>query len=154
MAAGKVTVHIDAPPEHVYDLISDVTRMGEWSPECFKCVWQGGATGPVVGASFKGSNRQGLFRWTTTAEVVDAERGKAFAFTVKNGQRELTRWRYAFDGTDGGTDVTESYEAVHVPLYVRAFERVFMRNRDGQLEQGMRRTLERVKAVAETGTGA
>ena len=154
MAAGQVTVHIDAPPEKVYDLVSDVTRMGEWSPECFKCEWQGGATGPAAGAVFKGSNRQGWIRWTTTAHVVEAERGKVFAFTVKSGQRELTRWRYTFEDANGGTDATESYEAVHVPVYVRVFERLFMRDREGQLEEGMRRTLERVKAVAEGGAGA
>jgi uncharacterized protein YndB with AHSA1/START domain len=154
MTAGQVTVHIDAPPERLYDLISDVTRMGEWSPECYKCVWQGNATEPAVGASFKGSNRQGWIRWSTTAEVMEAEPGKVFAFTVKNGQRELTRWRYTFDEANGGTDVTESYEAVYEPLYVRVFERFFMRNRERQLEDGMRSTLERLKAVAEGTTAA
>jgi hypothetical protein len=124
--------------------------MGEWSPECFKCEWRDGATGPAVGARFRGSNRQGWIRWSTTAEVVAADPGREFAFTTKSGDRDYTRWRYQLAPASGGTDVTESYDAVYVPGYVRVFERVFMRDRAGQLERGMEATLGRIKAVAET----
>jgi uncharacterized protein YndB with AHSA1/START domain len=146
---GEVTVHIDAPAERVYELVSDVTRMGEWSPECVKCEWQGDATGPAVGARFRGSNRQGIARWSTTAEVVRAEPGREFAFTTKMGQRDITRWRYVFTPTNGGTDVTESFESAYTPFFVRVAERTVMRNRPSQLETGMRTTLERLKAAAE-----
>jgi uncharacterized protein YndB with AHSA1/START domain len=149
MAATEVTVHIDAPPERVYALISDVTRMGDWSPECYKCAWQGGASSAVVGARFRGSNRQGLLRWSTTSEVVAADPGREFAFTTKAGERDVTRWRYVFTPNAGGTDATERYEKVYTPGYVKMAERLFMRHRDEQLERGMRATLDRLKAAAE-----
>ncbi|MCU1426335.1 MAG: polyketide cyclase [Actinomycetia bacterium] len=149
-ASGEVTVHIEAPPARVYALISNVTRMGEWSPECYRCAWTNGASEPAVGARFRGSNRQGLIRWTTTAEIVAAEPGASFAFTTKTrGDREQTRWRYAFRPAGTGTDVTESFESMSEPLYVRIAEALIMRNRHAQREAGMRTTLERIKAVAE-----
>ncbi len=148
-ASGSVTVHIDAAPEQVYELISNIGRMGEWSPECYRCEYVGGATAPVAGARFKGSNKQGWLRWTTTAEIVAAEPGRAFAFTTKSGDREQTRWRYDLQANDAGTDVTESYESINEPMYVRVFEACFNRNRPAQREAGMRTTLERIKESAE-----
>jgi len=145
----EVTMHIDAPPERVYALISDVTRMGEWSPECVKCTWQGDANSPTIGARFRGSNRQGWIRWSTTAEIVAADPGRLFAFTTRSGKREATRWRYVLSSAGDGTDVTESYESVYEPPFVKLGERLFMRDRDRQLADGMRATLERIKAVAE-----
>jgi uncharacterized protein YndB with AHSA1/START domain len=148
-SSNQVTVHIDAPPREVYDLVSDVTQMGRWSPECVKCAWADGAAAPVVGARFKGSNRSGIARWTTTAEVTAADPGREFAFVTKSGDRESTRWRYVFTPAGSGTDVTESYEAVWAPAFVRVVERLFVRNREAQLVDGMRSTLERLKAAAE-----
>ena len=58
----EVTIDVSAPPERVYGLISDITRMGEWSPECRRCEWIDGATGPAVGARFRGHNRLGPVR--------------------------------------------------------------------------------------------
>jgi hypothetical protein len=63
-ATGTVRQLIEAPREVVYDLVTDVTRMGEWSPECVACEWVDGATGPAVGARFRGRNRHGLARWS------------------------------------------------------------------------------------------
>jgi hypothetical protein len=62
---GQAQVHIDARPDAVYTVVSDVTRMGEWSPETTKCEWIDGATGPAAGARFKGSNKRGFVRWST-----------------------------------------------------------------------------------------
>jgi uncharacterized protein YndB with AHSA1/START domain len=147
-AGSSVTVHIDAPPEQVYDLVADVTRMGEWSPECVRCEWKDGTPG-TVGATFRGHNKQSFVKWSTTARVLAAERGQEFAFATQSGDKDSTVWRYRFAAADGGTDVTESYEAVYVPAYIRWAEKLFVRNRPTQLEQGMRTTLEKVKAVAE-----
>jgi hypothetical protein len=51
---GSVTVHMDASPDRVWELVSDVTRVGEFSPETFEAEWLGGASGPEVGARFRG----------------------------------------------------------------------------------------------------
>jgi hypothetical protein len=87
-ASGQATVHINASPEKGYEVVTDVRRMGEWSPECRRCEWLDGATGPTVGARFKGSNRNGIVRWSTKPRVLVADEGREFAFA--------TDWR----GTD------------------------------------------------------
>src|SRR5207248_525213 len=109
----SVTVHVSAPPDRVYELVADVTRMGEWSPECYRCEWRGGATGPVVGARFKARNKRRLVRWSNSPTVVVADKGREFAFsrTTFGGGEYL--WRYRLTPSpDGGTEVTESYKAV------------------------------------------
>jgi uncharacterized protein YndB with AHSA1/START domain len=145
---GEVSITIEAPPDRVYALVSDVTRMGEWSPECRRCEWLDSADGPAVGASFRGHNRTGPYKWSTTATVTAATPGRAFAFTVTAGGRETTRWRYDFAPNGSGTTVTESYEAIWAPLYI-AISEVFLR-RDRQLYGAMRKTLERIKLAAES----
>ena len=107
---GEARVHVSVPPEKLYDLVSDVTHMGEWSPETAKAEWIGGATGPAVGARFKGSNKNKFMRWTTKPRVVAAD-GREFAFVVPAvvGSKDLTKWTYRFEpASDGGTDVTET----------------------------------------------
>src|SRR5579859_640437 len=80
---GSVTVHIDAPAERVWALVSDVTRIGEFSPETFEAEWLDGADGPRTGARFRGHVRRngvGPVYWTTcTVLVADPEREFAFA---------------------------------------------------------------------------
>src|SRR5438552_2915615 len=66
---GQVSVTIGAPPEVVWRMIADVRRMGEWSPETYRCEWIAPATAPVVGARFRGYNRRGLLRWPTASYV-------------------------------------------------------------------------------------
>src|SRR5437868_738521 len=104
--SSEARVRIAATPEVVYDLISDVTRMGEWSPECVACEWIDGATGPSVGARFRGQNRHGLARWSNKPRVVVADRGREFAFVATDPfGRDMTRWTYRFEVVDGGTDL-------------------------------------------------
>jgi uncharacterized protein YndB with AHSA1/START domain len=152
---GAAMMHVNAPPELVYELVSDVTRMGEWSPETVRCRWLRGATGPAVGARFKGTNRRGFTRWSTKSRVLAAEPGREFAFvaSVLLFRREMTKWRYQFEpAVDGGTNVTESFEMVDdVPRYISFVERSLMniQDRRADLEVGMQHTLERVKGVAE-----
>ena len=68
----EVSTHIDAPPQKVYELIADLPSMGKWSPECVRCDWLGGATAPAPGVKFRGRNRIGWRRWSTTGTVVTA----------------------------------------------------------------------------------
>jgi uncharacterized protein YndB with AHSA1/START domain len=148
---GQARVHISAPPEKVYDLVTDVTRMGEWSPETVKAEWIGGATGPAVGARFKGSNKRGVIRWSTKPRVVVAEAGREFAF--ETGGPGPTRWSYRFEqATDGGTDATESFEVMKdMPWYITVTERHLMgiKDRKADLIDAMQQTLERIKKAAE-----
>ncbi len=144
---------IDAAPEAIYDLVADVTRMGEWSPECVSCEWIDGATGPAVGARFRGRNRHGLARWSNKPRVVAADRGREFGFVaVDPVGRDMTRWTYRFEPTPTGTEVRESFEMVrNIPLYIRLFDRWIMgvKDRRADLEANMRRTLACIKTVAD-----
>jgi hypothetical protein len=149
---AEAHVHVDALPEAAYGVVSDVTRMGEWSPETIKCDWIEGATGPVVGARFKGTNKRGFAKWSTKPTVVVADPGREFAFDVGTD----TRWTYRFDADGAGTMVTESFEMLRDIRWYYAFaERWLMRVKDrrADLERGMALTLERIKHVVETEQG-
>ncbi len=147
--SGQTSIHIEASPEAVYDLVSEMPRMGEWSPECCRCEWIDG-DGSSVGAEFKGYNRAGPMRWTAEGRVIAAKRGDEFAFvTLYKGRREETRWRYRFEVSGAGTEVTESYQSVWAPWYIRLANLLLPRDR--QLRQGMEQTLQRIKRAAEGG---
>jgi hypothetical protein len=145
---GEATVHVDAPPDAVYAVVSDVTRMGEWSPETVRCEWVDGATGPAVGARFKGSNKRGIARWSTTPTVVVADAGREFAFVVD----DTTKWSFRCEPDGAGTRLVESFEmmAAMPRRYVLA-ERYIMRIKDrrADLERGMAETIGRIKAAVE-----
>lgn len=147
---GEAKLTISETPDRLYALVTDISRMGEWSPECRRCEWIEGASGPVVGARFRGHNRIANHRWTTTSRVTVAEPGREFAFSVIGKDRESTRWRYHFELSDEGTVVTESYEFLWAPL-VHVITNILMR-RDKRLRRGMQQTLNRLKATAETGS--
>lgn len=150
---GEARVHVDAAPELLYDMVSDVTRMGQWSPETVRCEWIDGATSPAPGARFKGTNKRGVFRWSTKPEVVVAERGRQFSF-VTHSVGPSTKWTYQFEpAADGGTELVESFETLDDDSKLLTLvERHLMRiaDRKVDLEAGMQRTLDRIKTVVET----
>ena len=147
---GSVTVHIDAPPESVFALVSDVTRIGSYSPETFEAEWIDGATGPAVGAHFRGHvkrNERGPVYWTT-CEVVACDPPREFAFAVVFRGRSVNTWRYVIEPAAGGSDVTESF-SLRDDLGMRIYWALFGRWRGQTNERGMRTTLERIKSEVE-----
>ncbi|QKT10626.1 SRPBCC family protein [Rhodococcus sp. W8901] len=141
---------IEARPSTLYALISDITRMGDYSPETVSAHWLDGATGPRVGARFEGSNRIGRARWSTKPQVVTAEPGHRFAFRVPGRSGAL--WTYTFEATEGGTLVTEAMQqGVPSPLPVRMIQRwTGVTDRAEHLRQGMTTTLDRLGDEAVT----
>ena len=145
---GEASIHISASPEAVYDLVADITRMGERSPECYRAEWVDGAATSAVGTRFRGHNRIGVIKWSTTCKVTAANRGREFAFTVVNRHgREETQWRYAISADEDGCTVTESYRFLWCPFAARVAELPFPRDR--QLRRGIRQTLAKLKEAAE-----
>jgi len=146
----EVTVHMAATPEQVWDLVSDVTRIGSYSPETFEAEWLDGATGPAVGATFRGHvkrNGRGPIYWTTCT-VTACEPGREFAFGVGSSDKPLNVWGYQLEPAGDGTDVTESFAlAQTVPL--RLYWALFGWARGRTNRNGMRTTLERIKAEVE-----
>jgi hypothetical protein len=148
----SVTVHMDAPPEKVWALVSDVTRIGEFSPEVFEAEWLDGATGPAVGARFRGHvrrNERGPVYWTTCS-VTECEPGRAFAFGVGPPGKALNTWGYRLEARDGGTDVTESFRLAD-KLGLKLYWALLGWARGRRNRDDMRTTLERMKAVVESG---
>ena len=149
-----VSIEIAAPPEDVYRLVSDVTRMGEWSPECRECSWTGGATGPAVGARFKARNQGGRGpSWFNKPVVTAADPGREFAFNRSGSGIGSYTWRYVLEPTASGTRLTESYDVDRPLPQVMAWltgKWVGSADRDADLRRGMLTTLERIKAAAES----
>ena len=145
---GEARIKIDAAPLTVYELVSDISHMGDWSPECYRCEWLHGATTAVAGAKFRGHNRLGKVRWQTDAIITVADPGREFAFTTlhKDG-REETLWRYQFNPVGAGAEVIESYRFLWCPIANRIAELPIPR--DKQLRRGIQETLTRIKTAAE-----
>lgn len=146
-----VTVHMRANVEQVWDLVSDVTRIGEFSPETFEAEWLGGATGPAPGAHFRGHVRRngiGPVYWTH-CKVTDCEPGRVFGFSVYAGRSVVNTWRYDLAAAGDGVDVTESFRLATNPA-TRVYWTMFGRWRRRTNLNGMRQTLERIRAVVES----
>ena len=145
---GRESIEIAAPPEVVYDLLADITRMGEWSPECYRCVWLDGATAAEVGTRFRGYNRLGPYRWERRAVITAADRGRKFSFTTIDDRtgREQTEWHYVFEPLVSGTLVTESFRFLWCPALDRVVEAFVPRGR--QVNRGIQEMLRRLKQTA------
>jgi len=146
----SVTVHMAAPPARIWELVSDVTQIGRFSPETFEAEWLDGARGPEVGARFWGHvrrNERGPVYWTVCT-VTACVPERVFSFGVGKPGSPLNTWSYRLEPTGDGTDVTESF-ALSRALPLRIYWALFGWARGRRNRNDMRRTLERVKAVVE-----
>jgi hypothetical protein len=149
---GQFSLEIRSTPERVYDMVADITRMGEWSPECYRCEWIGDHSQAGVGARFMGYNRSGLFRWSNVSEIVVADRGRELAWIMGGPEKSYSSWRYAFEAVPSGTLVTESFRSLRHTLLGRlgALPLGGERKREQLLRAGLAATLERLKVAAES----
>ena len=146
----SVTVQVTA--ETLYDLVSDITRTGEWSPVCTSCWWDDEATAGHPGAWFTGRNEIPGRTWETRSQVVAAERGREFAWVV--GGR-FVRWGFTLTPADNGTTLTESWE--FLPEGIAMFGEKYGDEADAQIAErtqqaldGIRKTLAAIKRIAES----
>lgn len=150
----KASQYVEAPAPTVYDLVTDIGRMGEWSPENQGGEWLDGASGATVGARFSGRNRRRA-AWTTTATVTEAEPGRAFTFVIGDVDRPDTRWHYGLIPTGDGCQVSETCQILRPPgpigrLLTRLGTGVAWSKRPEDLRHGMQETLRRLAVAAET----
>jgi hypothetical protein len=146
----SVTVQVDADPMTCWSIASDVTRIGELSPETFEAEWIDGATGPAVGAKFRGHvkrNGRGPTYWTT-CKVTQCEPGKVFEFVVVNAGRDVNTWGYRFEEANGVTAATEYFHLAPSPL-LKLYWALLGWARGRTNREGMTQTLNRLKAIAE-----
>ncbi len=149
LSTGSATVLIDRPPQDVWSAIVDITRMGEWSPECTAGRWVPPATAAAVGAKFEGDNAavvagRTVKKWTTTSEVTACEAGAVFEFVAAG----YTTWRYELAAEGAGTRVTESFSYQPKGFQGFLYDTV-LRRRTG-ITKGMQATLGRLKTALES----
>jgi uncharacterized protein YndB with AHSA1/START domain len=148
----EVDIDIDAPPAVVFDLVSDVTRIGDWSPECHGADWVGERRGE--GARFTGHNRWGRNRWSRVCEVVAYEPERAFAYRTVPGFRfgpsaDSSVWGFRIEPTATGSHLVQSLRPVKAPQrWFRPFIRRFMGHHLDMRDQ-MHTTLGALKVAAE-----
>ena len=151
MADVTVSREIAAPPQRVWELVSDMTRMGEWSPEATGGKWLKGATGPASGARFKGTNRSGWQRWSTTCTVTECVPGERFTFAVTAGPAKVATWSYEIEPTGTGSRVTESWTDERSSFFAGVSKRVTgVKDRTEHNRSNMERTLESLDRAATT----
>lgn len=149
MTDQSASTVINRPAAEVFALVADVTRMGEWSPECTGGRWVAPASGPAAGAKFEGDNVASLGpitlkRWTTTSEVTEYVPDTVFEFVAEG----YTTWRYELEERDGATTVTESFS--HKPYEGKEkFIYGTLVRRPQAMVKGMQQTLARMKAALE-----
>jgi hypothetical protein len=151
MSDVEVSETVEAKADRLYELVSDLPRMGEWSPENTGGKWLGGATGAAAGAKFRGSNRAGWRRWSTTVTVTSAEPGRRFAFDVDTFGVPVSTWEYELTERDGACTVTERWTDRR-PGWMRtvAIPVTGVRDREDHNRRNMQKTLQRLKASAES----
>ena len=145
--------YIEATPDALYALVSDVTRTPEYSPEVVKCTWIKGATGPVVGARFKAINHAGRVPdWPNKPVVTVAEPARTFAFERTEVGGGTIEWRYEFEAQGSGTLVTESYTVLKNVNALGWFiidTLAGLKDRRTDLQNGMTTSLDRIAAIVE-----
>ena len=145
--AGSTSIDIAAAPDAIYTLLTDLSRISELSPECYKAEWEGDATGPAVGATFRGYNRLRGNEWDVACVVVAADPGKEWAFEVPSDDGPGTVWRYTIEQSGSGSQVTESFDSPI--LGAEHFQKM---GRHEMLLTNIAQTLENLKTVAEAGS--
>ncbi|MGV0813534.1 SRPBCC family protein [Mycolicibacterium boenickei] len=140
-------------PDATYALISDVTRMGDWSPVCKACWWDDPAAGATAGAWFTGRNVTPERTWETRSQVVVADPGREFTWEVNNG---WVRWGFHLAPVDGGTRLTQAWS--FLPKGIAGFHERFGERGDDEIAlrseaalSGIPQTLAAIKRAAEAG---
>lgn len=113
---NSVAVTVDAGIDEVWDVLRDVTRVGEWSHECVGADWLGDATSAVPGARFRGRNRAGIIRWGRVCEIVSAKPHELVWRTVPTAlYPDSTEWRISLDEVDDGTRISQRFRVLRAP---------------------------------------
>ncbi len=146
------SIIIEVTPEALYDLVSDITRTGEWSPVCTSCWWDDPGEAGQVGAWFTGHNELPERTWETRSKVKAANRGREFTWIVGGS---FASWSFTLAPDGNATELTESWE--FLPAGIAMFQEKYADRataeidaRTKQAHDGIPRTLEAIKRIAES----
>jgi len=152
MRTHQQSIVIEATPEALYDVVSDITRTGEWSPVCTACWWDDPCEAGQIGAWFTGRNELPERTWETRSQIAAADRGREFTWIVGGS---FVRWSFTFDPDGNATKLTESWQ--FLPTGIAMFQEKYADQaaaeidaRTRQVQDGIPRTLAAIKRIAET----
>ena len=148
------SIEINASPETVWSLVTDMERYGEWSSENTGGYWRKNEDGVPgtgeVGDEFVGINRRGDDEWKALVEIIVREENKAFAFVTGGSAMNLIHWRYDIEPTDSGTTLTESWALMNLsPLMIEHGDEE-IQYRAANAKESITATLKGMKAAAES----
>lgn len=104
---------MDASPDQVFAVLTDVTRIAEWSHECQGAEWLDGATRAELGATFRGRNQVNRFGWSRVCTITILEPGRAFGYRTSGGvPSDSTAWSFDLEPEGTGTRITQRYEVI------------------------------------------
>jgi len=149
-ACAQAEVTISTDPERVYHLITDLSTLAACAEEAAAMNWlKGDSARP--GAVFKGTNRNGIRRWSTKCTVTDAEPGRAFAFDVGYFGIPVAHWRYDITASGDGCRLTERMWDRRPGWFVKPGGLATgVMDRPSANAEHIRLTLHRLKAKAES----
>lgn len=145
--SGEVSTRSSASAAALWTLLSDVTEMGRWSPECTGGRWLDGAAEPLVGSQFRGTNRWGPLRWSTRCSIVAAQPDRLLAFDARHWSGATTRWTFELTPDGDSTVLREKFETRGKPAVVLVLDRLAGRPR--RLVHSMETTLRRLSEAAQ-----
>jgi hypothetical protein len=150
-AAAQAEVAVNADADTVYQLITDLSTFASLAEETRAMDWRRGDAART-GAVFKGHNRNGVFRWSTTCTVTDADPGRAFAFDVRYLGVPVAHWRYDIVAEGRSCRVTErTWDRRPGWFSKTAWIGTGVRDRNAANAEHIKLTLQRLKEKAETG---
>jgi uncharacterized protein YndB with AHSA1/START domain len=146
----EISRDVAAAPDLIFAALTDITRMGEWSPETHSAEWNEGYDSAAVGAEFTGHNKLGENEWSTTAEIVELVPNERFFFDCRVGDFVFAKWGYAIEATAGGSRVTE-YSSNLIPEELREASTGIsgVTDRSVHNKSGMETTLARLAVALE-----
>ncbi|NOX29112.1 MAG: SRPBCC family protein [Actinobacteria bacterium] len=145
----EATIDIATSPETVYDLVADVSRIGEWSTEAVGAEWLDGATGKK-GDWFRGHNVLGEDEWSRDCQMARADRGHDFTFVVGGVEDNCTWWSYEMEAIDSGTRLTERWWVVNLTEGFAAYTPERRQQRADRTAIMLKTTIEAIKKAAES----
>lgn len=153
IVSDAVSIEVDAAPEEVYDLVADISRMGEWSLESTGGEWLNGGSGKV-GDWFRGDNANPDRSWSRECQVAAATRGEDFTFVVLGMEKNCTWWSFEMQPAGTGTTLTQRWWVVNkTPAMAAATPEQFSQ-RAAYTRQMMEATVAGVRDAAEQSRSA
>ncbi|ETA07291.1 MULTISPECIES: SRPBCC family protein [Gordonia] len=146
---GRTESYAEAPPEAVFDIVSDVTRVGEWSHECRGAHWVGPEQAAAPGVRFRGTNKSGIYLWSRSCVFTTVERPHLLSWKTTGlmGKIDSTEWRITLEPEAGGTRIVQAYDVLHVaPGFDRIYWLLIKGHRDRRA--ALAEDLDRLAALA------